>query len=121
MLKHLRMLAKSRGYRTIGLAPSASAAKTLASGSCIDSETLQRFLALHDGIAYGRGTAEGLRKLRAAHAKTILVVDESSLRVKRANEEPPADRDDAQASPRGVGRRREAARRGRGGQASPAT
>ena len=79
MLKRLRVLAESRGYNAIGLAPSASAARTLANESGIDSETLQRFLARHDGIAQGRGTAAGLRKLRAAHAKTLLVVDESSL------------------------------------------
>ena len=79
MLKRLRALAASQGYRTIGLAPSASAAKTLAGESGIESETLQRFLARHDGIAHGRGTAAGLRKLRAANAKTMLVVDESSL------------------------------------------
>ena len=79
MLKRLRALAASRGYRTIGLAPSASAAKTLANESGIESETLQRYLARHDGIAHGRGTAAGLRKLRAANAKTMLVVDESSL------------------------------------------
>ena len=79
MLKRLRALAASRGYRTVGLAPSASAAKTLAGESGIESETLQRYLARHDGIAHGRGTAAGLRKLRAANAKTMLVVDESSL------------------------------------------
>ena len=79
MLMRLRALVQSRGYRTIGLALSASAAKTLANESGIRSETLQRYLARHDGIAQGRGTAAGLRKLRAAHAKTVLVVDESSL------------------------------------------
>ena len=79
MLKRLRALGKSRGYRTAGLAPSASAAKTLQNESGIRSETLQRFLARHDGIAHGRGTAEGLRRLRAANARTMLVVDESSL------------------------------------------
>ena len=79
MLKRLRTLGESRGYRTVGLAPSASAAKTLANESGIESETLQRYLARHDGIAHGRGTAAGLRKLRAANAKTMLVVDESSL------------------------------------------
>ncbi|MDE0615949.1 MAG: AAA family ATPase, partial [Rhodospirillaceae bacterium] len=79
MLKRLRALGESRGYRTIGLAPSASAAKTLQNESGIESETLQRYLARHDGIAQGRGTAAGLRKLRAANAKTMLVVDESSL------------------------------------------
>ena len=79
MLKRLGALAASQGYRTVGLAPSASAAKTLAGESGIQSETLQRYLARHDGIAHGRGTAAGLRKLRAANAKTMLVVDESSL------------------------------------------
>ncbi|MCY4123453.1 MAG: AAA family ATPase [Acidobacteria bacterium] len=79
MLKRLRALAASQGYRTVGLAPSASAAKTLQNEAGIESETLQRYLARHDGIAHGRGTAAGLRKLRAANAKTMLVVDESSL------------------------------------------
>ena len=79
MLKRLRALVASQGYRTVGLAPSASAAKTLAGESGIQSETLQRWLARHDGIAHGRGTAAGLRKLRAANAKTVLVLDESSL------------------------------------------
>ena len=54
-------------------------AKTLANESGIGSETLQRYLPRHDGIAQGRGTAEGLRKLRAANAKTVLVVDEKQL------------------------------------------
>ena len=79
MLKRLRALGESRGYRTVGLAPSASAAKTLANESGIESETLQRYLARHDGVAHGRGTAAGLRKLRAVNARTMLVVDESSL------------------------------------------
>ncbi|MYI69788.1 MAG: AAA family ATPase, partial [Boseongicola sp. SB0673_bin_14] len=43
------------------------------------SETLQRWLARHGGIAEGRGTAEGLKRLRAANDRTILVVDDSSL------------------------------------------
>lgn len=79
MLKRLRALGESRGFRAVGLAPSASAAKTLQEGSGIESETLQRWLARHGGIAEGRGTADGLNRLRAANAKNILVVDESSL------------------------------------------
>ena len=79
MLKRLRALGESRGYRAVGLAPSASAARTLQEGSGIESGTLQRWLARHGGIAEGRGTADGLKRLRAANAKTILVVDESSL------------------------------------------
>ncbi len=79
MLNRLRTLAESRSYNTTGLAPSASAARTLERESGIESETLQRFLARHAGIVEGRGTARGLRNLRASFSKTMLVVDESSL------------------------------------------
>ena len=79
MLNRLRTLAESRGYNTIGLAPSASAARTLERESGIGSETVQRFLARHEGIIEGRGTAAGLRNMRDRFSKTVLVVDESSL------------------------------------------
>ncbi len=79
MLKRLRTLAESRDYRTVGLAPSASAARTLERESGIESETLQRFLARNAGVIEGRGTVKGLRQLRASFSKTVLVVDESSL------------------------------------------
>ena len=79
MLGRMRDLAESRNYRVVGLAPSASAARTLEAESGIASETLQRFLARHAGIVEGRGTPKGLRNLRAAFDKTLLVVDESSL------------------------------------------
>ena len=79
MLKRLRVLAESRGHRVVGVAPSASAARTLERESGIGSETLQRFLARHTGIIGSRGTAKGLRNLRSQFAKTVLVVDESSL------------------------------------------
>ena len=79
MLNRLRTLAESRGYNAAGLAPSASAARTLERESGIGSETLQRFLARHEGIIEGRGAARGLRNLRASFSKTVLVVDESSL------------------------------------------
>ena len=79
MLKRLRTLAESRDYRTVGLAPSASAARTLEWESGIESETLQRFLARNAGVIEGRGTVKGLRQLRASFSKTVLVVDESSL------------------------------------------
>ncbi len=79
MLKRLRILGESRDYRTAGLAPSASAARTLERESGIESETLQRFLARNAGVIEGRGTVKGLRQLRASFSKTVLVVDESSL------------------------------------------
>ena len=79
MLKRLRVLSESRDYRAVGLAPSASAARTLERESGIESETLQRFLARNAGVIEGRGTVKGLRQLRASFSKTVLVVDESSL------------------------------------------
>ena len=79
MLKRLRTLAESRDYRAVGLAPSASATRTLERESGIESETLQRFLARNAGVIEGRGTVKGLRQLRASFSKTVLVVDESSL------------------------------------------
>ncbi len=79
MLNRARTLAEKKGWRMTGLAPSASAARTLATEAGIATETLQRFLARNAGVAEGRLTRKGAREMRAAFAKTILVVDEGSL------------------------------------------
>ena len=79
MLSRVRALAGKRGYEVRGLAPSASAARTLAAESGIESETLQRFLARNAGVAEGRLTPKAEKAMRAAFAKTVLVVDEGSL------------------------------------------
>ena len=79
MLDRFRSLAESEGYQVKGLAPSASAARTLGRESGIRSETLQRYVTRHAGVAEGRATPRSLRELRAAQARTVLVVDESSL------------------------------------------
>ena len=79
MLDRARTLAEKKGWRMAGLAPSASAVQTLASEAGIESETLQRFLARNAGVAEGRLSKKGAREMRAAFAKTILVVDEGSL------------------------------------------
>ena len=79
MLNRARALAEKKGWRMVGLAPSASAVKTLAAESGIGSETLQRFLARNAGVAEGRLTKKGAKAMRAAFAKTVLVVDEGSL------------------------------------------
>ena len=79
MLNRARVLAEKKGWRMTGLAPSASAAQTLASEAGIATETLQRFLARNAGVAEGRLTKKGANEMRAAFAKTILVVDEGSL------------------------------------------
>ena len=79
MLKRARALLEKRGFEVRGLAPSASAAQTLAAESGITSETLQRFLARNAGVAEGRLTRKGAQEMRAAFKKTVLVVDEGSL------------------------------------------
>ena len=79
MLDRFRSLAENAGYQVKGLAPSASAARTLGRESGIRSETLQRYLTRHAGVVEGRATPRSLRELRAAQARTVLVVDESSL------------------------------------------
>ncbi len=62
-----------------GLAPSASAAQTLAAEANIETETLQRFLLRNAGVAEGRLTKKGAKAMRAAFRRTVLVVDEGSL------------------------------------------
>ncbi len=79
MLGRARALAEKKGWRMMGLAPSASAARTLAAESGIESETLQRFLARNAGVAEGRLTRQGEKDMRAAFARKILAVDEGSL------------------------------------------
>ena len=79
MLDRARTLAEKKGWRMVGLAPSASAVQTLGTEARIESQTLQGFLVRNAGVAAGRLTRRGAREMRAAFAKTILVVDEGSL------------------------------------------
>ena len=79
MLNRARTLLEKKGYEVRGLAPSASAARTLEGEAGIGAETLQRFLMRYNGVAEGRMTKKGEKEMRAAFAKTALVVDEGSL------------------------------------------
>ncbi len=79
MLDRARVLAAKNDYRMIGLAPSASAAKTLGNEAGMESETLQRFLARNAGVAEGRLTEQGAKDMREVFSKIVLVVDEASL------------------------------------------
>ena len=79
MLKRFRSLAEYRGYNVKGLAPSASAARTLGQESGIRSETLQRFLARQTGLIEGRVSGKALKRVRKRMDSTVLVVDEASL------------------------------------------
>ena len=79
MLNRARALSEKKGYSMLGLAPSASAVKTLSAEAGIQSETLQGFLARNAGVAEGRLSDKGARDMRSAFSKTVLVVDEGSL------------------------------------------
>ena len=79
MLNRARALLEKRGFEVRGLAASASAARTLDAEAGIASETLQGFLARNAGVAEGRLTKNGERRMRAGFRKTVLVVDEGSL------------------------------------------
>lgn len=79
LLNAARELAENKDYEVMGLAPSASAAKTLAQEADIASQTLQKFLGRHDGYAHGRGTEEGLARIQEEYRNKLIVVDESSL------------------------------------------
>ena len=79
MLARARTLAEKKGWRVMGLAPSASAVKTLSDEAGIESGTLQGFLARNAGVAEGRLTKGGAKEMRSRFSKTMLVVDEGSL------------------------------------------
>ena len=79
MLNRARALSEKQGYSMLGLAPSASAVKTLSAEAGIQTETLQGFLARNAGVAEGRLSDKGARDMRNAFSRTVLVVDEGSL------------------------------------------
>ena len=79
MLNRARALLEKRGFEVRGLAPSASAARTLDGEAGIASETLQGFLARNAGVAEGRLSRRGERAMKAQFKKAVLVVDEGSL------------------------------------------
>ena len=74
-----RVAALARGRRAVGLAPSASAARTLARETGLGCRTLQWFLARCREVADGVADAKTLRKLKTEYGGALLVVDEMSL------------------------------------------
>ncbi|MFC1659669.1 MobF family relaxase [Pseudomonadota bacterium] len=79
MLSAVKEIAEAKGYKMQGLAPTASAAKTLEESSGIESGTLHKFLFKYDGYANNRGTEESLNRMKEEYKDTIFVLDESSL------------------------------------------
>ena len=90
MLDRARTLAEKKGYRMMGLAPSASAVQTLASEAGIESETLQRFLARNAGVAEGRLTSKGAKE-KVSDAVKDQAPDRSSVRGLEKTPEPKRD------------------------------
>ena len=80
MLDTMRQIAVDEKHITlIGLAPSASAAKTLETESGIESRTLQSFLAQYSAINEGRAGDGLVREMKQDVKGAIIVVDEASL------------------------------------------
>ena len=65
--------------RVIGLAPSASAASTLARETQVPTKTLQWFLTRYRDVADNVASAQELAQLREEFAGAVVVVDEMSL------------------------------------------
>ena len=77
MLRRVAALAGNR--RVVGLAPSASAARTLARETGLGCRTLQWFLARSREVADGVADAETLDALKRHYAGAVVIVDEMSL------------------------------------------
>ena len=115
MLRRANALAGKSGYRMMGLAPSASAVKTLG-GRSRDRER-------DPAIASSRGTpgspkgrldeAKGEKEMRAAFAEDRARGGRGIPRLHGPGPRSAQDRERAPRPPRGPGRRRETARRGR--------
>ena len=112
MLDRARVLAAKRGYRMIGLAPSASAAKTLGEEAGIETETLQRFLARNAGVAEGRLTRKGAKDMRQVFGENGAGGGRGLARLHRAGPEPAQDRQIVPDPAPGAGGRRKATGRG---------
>ncbi len=75
--KIIRLFIKHEEFE--GMAPTASASKTLGSSAKIESNTIHSFLAKYQGYLEGRGTKESLCGLSKEYKNTIIFVDEASL------------------------------------------
>ena len=74
-----RVVALGGNRRVVGLAPSASAARTLARETGLGCRTLQWFLARCREVADGVADAETLDALKRRYAGAVVIVDEMSL------------------------------------------
>lgn len=79
MLETVRKIAEKHEHKLIGLATSASAARTLQDSAGLESKTIHGFLYRYNGVINDRATIKGLEKMTEDFKNTIVVVDEASL------------------------------------------
>ena len=79
VLDTVRAMSQRKIVNLIGTAPTASAAQTLEESSNIESKTLHKFIGQYKGYLEGRGSKEGLVRVRNEYKKSIIFVDEASL------------------------------------------
>ncbi len=75
--KIIRLFIRQENFE--GMAPTASAAKTLGSAAKIESNTIHHFIGKYQGYLEGRGSKESLQSLSKNFKNTIIFVDEASL------------------------------------------
>ena len=75
--KIIRLFVKHEEFA--GMAPTASASKTLGNSAKVESNTIHGFIAKYQGYLEDRGAKESLKALSQTHKNTIIFVDEASL------------------------------------------
>ncbi len=75
--KIIRLFIRQENFE--GMAPTASASKTLGNAAKIESNTIHHFIEKYQGYLEGRGSKESLQALSQTHKNTIIFVDEASL------------------------------------------
>lgn len=79
MLECARQILEHGGHNIVGLAPSASAARSLEDGSGIKTETLQRFLAKYESIISKNFTYKQFHNFKQEVFNSLIIVDEASM------------------------------------------
>ncbi len=75
--KIIRLFVKHEEFE--GMAPTASASKTLGASAKVESNTIHSFIAKYQGYLEGRGNKETLQALSKEYKNVIIFLDEASL------------------------------------------
>ena len=79
MLKQVKDIANENGIQLLGLAPTKAASDVLSEAVGIDGKTLKSFTMKYEGVAKGRGTKEGIAKMKEELGNKLVILDEASL------------------------------------------